>query len=244
MRNQILVLIGAIALPSIVATNGCADYSNSSSNSTAATGGSSSAGGGQKGTGGSSCTAMTPCGGDLVGTWTATTSCMTLSGLLDTTKLGTDCKTAPITGGTAQVTGSITFNADNTFTDNTTTSITEHWTLLKACLSISGTVTDCTGMSSPVASIFGYTTNTCLSNASGGCDCTSVLQGTTQTGGLGVVDLNALANGNYSISGNVVTTTDGRFNFPYQYCVSGNTLTLVPQVTMPTMVGSFTFQKQ
>jgi len=239
MRNQILVLIGAIALPSIVATNGCADYSNNTS--TAGTGGSSSV---PKGTGGTSCTAITPCGGDLVGTWTATTSCMTLSGNLDTTKLGTDCKTAPITGGTAQVTGSITFNSDNTFTDNTTTSITDHWTLAKACLSISGTVTDCTGMSSPVAQIFGYTTNTCVPNASQGCDCTSVLSGTTQAGGLGIVDLNALASGKYSISGNVVTTTDDRFNFPYQYCVSGNTLTLVPQVTMPTMVGTFTFQKQ
>jgi hypothetical protein len=235
MRIQILVLIGAIAIPSIVANNGCASSSG--------TGGSTSTGG-SAGTGGSTCTALTPCGGDLVGTWTATTSCMTLSGLLDTTKLGTDCKTAPITGGTAQVTGSITFKSDNTFTDNTTTSITDHWTLLKACLSISGTVTDCTGMSDPVASIFGYTTNTCTPNASGGCDCTSILQGTTQKGGLGIVDLNALADGNYSISGNVVTTTDGRFNFPYQYCVSGNTLTLVPQVTMPTMAGTFTFQKQ
>jgi len=56
-----------------------------------------------------------------------------------------------------------------------------------------------------------------------------------------------LTSGNYTTSGNAFSTTDGRNEIPYDYCVSGSTLTLTPQTTaksVGTLTGTVTFQKQ
>lgn len=269
MRNRMLGLISALALPSTLATAGCADYSGGNGaggsasvagGGSAATGGSSSnggtssTGGGQVSTGGSaatatggssstsSCTSVTPCGGSLEGTWTATSAtCLTLSGQLDLKPIGTGCTSAAITDGTVQVTGSITFTADS-YTDNTSTTLSEHFKLDHSCLNISGTTTDCAGISPPLKGL-GFTTVTCTTNGTG-CDCTGTLSQGTQTGGLGIMNTNASDTGNYTTSGNTLTMTpDGRNNFVYQYCVSGSTLTANPQSTNQTTSGSITFSK-
>ena len=87
------------------------------------TGGSS---GGTAGTGGSgpSCPSVTACGGDVVGTWNVTSSCLTLSSSnLDIGAAGLDpsaCKNVTLSGSLT-VTGTWTANANGTYTDGTTT---------------------------------------------------------------------------------------------------------------------------
>jgi len=266
MRKTLIGLIGAIALPSTLVA-GCADYSSSggSGGTSSTNGGSASTGtgtggtktgtGGAAGTGGSaapSCPAISPCGGDLVGTWnaaTASSSCVNLSGQLDLTRLGAGsvakpCTTANMTGGTVQVTGSITFNSDGTFTDSTVTTLSEQFLLPGGCREISSTpAVSCESVANNLTPL-GYTTGSCTDASNGDCNCQGTLSAGTQIGGLGIMDTNALDSGNYTPAGNVFTTNGGRGDFTYQYCVSGSTLTLVPQTTKPTTTGTITFQKQ
>jgi hypothetical protein len=124
--------------------------------SPAAMGGASStnpagAGSGANGTGGGApsvptveadCTNVTPCGGDVVGTWVAAGSCLPISGMADMTGFGLGCTAAPVTG-TLEVTGAWTANADGTFIDQTTTSGDSQIELPPACLNVSGTTTTC-----------------------------------------------------------------------------------------------------
>ena len=87
--------------------------------------------GGSSGTGGAtgSCSSEADCGGDVFGTWEVTSSCLTVSGQLDLSGfLGTDCPSPQVTGS-LEVTGTWSAKADNTFTDKTTTTGNEQFTL-------------------------------------------------------------------------------------------------------------------
>jgi hypothetical protein len=49
--------------------------------------------------------------------------------------------------------------------------------------------------------------------------------------------------GNYSTSGNVVTISGDSGDTQYSYCVSGNTMTMTPQSSRPTMTGAIVLQR-
>jgi len=182
-----------------------------------------------------SCTNVTPCGGDVVGKWTAGSSCLKIDGTVDISGLGVGCKTATATGSLT-VTGSWTANADGTYTDETTTSGTETLELAKECLDFSGLHIECDGLNGPLAAI-GYSSMSCAPAASGGgCTCMGVVQ---QTGGLGIVSVDPQKKGRYKSETNVITN-DSTTKYPY--CVSGNTLTLTPETTMPATTGSIVLQ--
>src|SRR5207244_2679255 len=102
--------------------------------------------------GGGSCASATPCGGSVVGTWNATSSCLKISGSLDLSLVGAGCPTTAVTGS-LQVTGTFTANANGTYTDDTTTSGNEHFSLAPACLVISSTQTACRGAASIISSL-------------------------------------------------------------------------------------------
>ncbi len=205
-------------------------------------GGSTGAGGagasGTGGVGGASCPDVSACGGDLVGTWTVVSSCLTVSGALDVGLVGAACPSAPVTGSLA-VTGTFTANADRTYSDNTTTTGEEHFTLGPSCLVISSTPVTCDGAASIIKSL-GYASLTCTPTAGGGCDCSGTAR---QTGGLGVLSVAPSTNSNYATAGNVVTISNDGANVPYSYCVSGDTLTLTPQSASPTMMGTIVLQR-
>ena len=177
-----------------------------------------------------------PCGGDVVGTWTVTTSCLNMSGDMDMRNFGLGCDTAQVTGS-LDVTGTFTANADGTYTDNTTTSGTHQLALPATCLEVSGTRTSCGRIAGPLASV-GYSSITCQDAASGeGCDCTATL---AQTAGVGLILGFPATSGNYTTSGNALTLADDK---TYSYCVSGNTLTLAPDAPLAPMTGSVVFGK-
>ena len=229
MKIQSAVLALAMALGMI--WGGCSTGGGSSSDGAGGTGGSSS-------NGGASCSNVTPCGGNMVGTWTVTSSCLKVTGALDLMSFGAGCPTAPATGS-CQVTGTWTANADGTYSDNTTTSCEEQITLAPSCLVISSTPVTCEGAGNLLKSL-GYASFQCTSAAGGGCDCRATVQ---QTGGLGMVSPAPSTMGNYTTAGNVVTVTGDSGDTKYSYCVSGDQMTVSPQSAGPTLTGTIAFQK-
>jgi non-reducing end alpha-L-arabinofuranosidase len=195
----------------------------------------SGAGGSSSGGAGAACPNVTPCGGGVVGTWNVTSSCLKVSGNLDLMLVGAGCATAPVTGS-LQVTGTWTGNADGTYSDNTTTTGEEQFTLAPSCLVISSTQTDCPGAANIISSL-GYSSVTCTPATGGGCSCSATVH---QSGGVGLVSNIASPNGNYTTAGNLVTVDS---QAPYSYCASTSTMTWAPQTTTPLTTGTIAFQK-
>lgn len=248
MKIQSAVL--ALAVPLAMIAGACSGSSSTSGSAGApggagamASGGSSSSGsGGLVGTGGtsgggvpggSSCTNVTACGGSVVGTWKVSASCIKVSGNLDLSLVSAGCPTAPVTGSLA-VTGTWTANANGTYTDNTTTTGDEQFTLAPACLVISSTQTDCPGAASIISSL-GYSTVTCTPATGGGCGCTATVH---QSGGIGLVSNIASSDGNFTAAANLLTI-DGQ---PYAYCASASGMTWSPQTQSPTTSGTVAFE--
>jgi hypothetical protein len=262
MRNGLIGLASAMLLAPTMAVFSCADYSGGNGVPAATSGGSSSSGGQQSAGGaatggaanggaanggsssatggGSSCPAGNPCGGDLVGTWKVTSSCLTVSGEVNILLAGIGCTRAAATGS-LKVDGKWTVSSDGTFTDATTTSGDQQLKLEPKCLDVSGTKTTCGEVSAAFVAV-GYPQANCTSSADGGCNCTAHAQ---QDGGFAFVSGNPLTEGMYSIKDNVVTNTDGRTTQNYSYCVtSGSSLTMIPQPANPTLTGTIVFQKE
>ncbi len=220
---------------------------SSTTGGTGATGGSSTTGGtGGTGTGGTSgsagsggaCSNVTPCGGNAVGTWAVTSSCLKLSSSnLDIGHAGLDprsCKNVTLSGS-LQVTGTWTANADGSYTDGTTTSGTMQLQLPAGCLMISGTTTTCKGIDGPLSGL-GFSSVDCTSAADGGCTCAATLQ---QMGGLGLLTSDPRTSGNYTTSGSTLTADT---TTAYSYCVAGSTMTWTPQTMSPETTGTIVLQ--
>jgi hypothetical protein len=177
----------------------------------AGTGGS---GGQVSGTGGSgaSCPAVAPCGGNIVGTWKVTQSCVTATE--DFSSAGAAC-----TGASAvlQITygGSLTYNADLTYDYSAVTaSEVVHEYFPNGC----GTAELLTCQQLGQA-VMDAGTGRCSTDAQGDCTCDYVkmLTSTDPTGA-------------YTVSGNKLTTTSSQTMMPSSssYCVQGSVLYLIP----------------
>jgi len=200
-----------------------------------ATGGSPSSGGAG---GGGLCTDVTPCGGDVLGTWTVTASCLQVSGQVDMSSLGFNCQSAPVTGS-LQVTGTWTAKSDGTYADNTVTTGEEQLGLPASCLELSGTTITCDTIGGALTGL-GFASLSCTNAASGGgCTCLGTID---QPGWAGVVTMNALTSGKYTSSGNVVALES---KAKYAFCASGNTMTWTPQSmdAKTALTGTVVFQK-
>jgi non-reducing end alpha-L-arabinofuranosidase len=205
------------------------------------TGGSGGGGqGGGAGAGGA-CAQATPCGGDLIGEWTVTSSCLSVSGQLDLSLASTGCDSAPITGA-RKVTGTWTATSDGKYVDNTVTSGDDQFTLAPSCLVISSTPVNCSGAANLLIGVLGYAKLECGSNAGGGCDCSGHIQ---QTGGLGLLAAEPATAGRYRASGSTFTETGAGVSddTQYDYCVKGSTLTITPKSTGSTASGAITFER-
>jgi hypothetical protein len=176
----------------------------------------------------------------VVGTWTVASSCLTVSGTLAPSSQGLNCSSAPVTGS-LKVTGTLTANSDGTYSDRTTTSGTEQFTLAKSCLVISSTPIDC-DQAANVMQNLGFDSVRCNTVADGGCSCSGTVQ---QIGGIGLVSTDLSASGTYKTSASVATLagTTSSSDLKYSYCVSGNSLAWTPQSTDPAVTGAVVFQK-
>lgn len=201
--------------------------------SSGASGASGASGGGQV-----SCTDVAPCGGDVVGTWSAASCEMTISGVADMVPTGLGCTEAPATGAIS-VSGTWTATGDGMFTDKTTTTGEAFLELAPECLEISGFATTCDRI---VLDPLGLTSVVCVDNpATEGCTCTATIN---QSGGLGLVSIDSAFNspegstGMYTTADNALVTTVAGVDSEYSYCVGGNTLTM--NITTPSKVGTLT----
>jgi Alpha-L-arabinofuranosidase B, catalytic len=233
-------MVIAFGLISAACSSGSSSGNSPTSGGSSASGGATSTGGNSSGGGATaSCSNLTACGGNAVGTWAVSSSCLTLSGNnLDISSAGLDpnsCKNVTISGSLT-VSGTWTANSNGTYTDGTTTSGTAQLQLPAGCLQISGTSTTCARVGGPLAGL-GFKSVSCTDATGGGCSCTATVQ---QSGGIGFLSLGAQASGNYTTSGSTLTA-DSTAN--YSYCVAGNQLTLAPQTPSPTTMGTIVLEK-
>jgi non-reducing end alpha-L-arabinofuranosidase len=188
------------------------------------------------GQGGSACPDVTPCGGDVVGTWTVTSSCMTVAGARNIEMLGMPCLSLPVTG-TLQVTGTWSATADGKYSDDTTTSGDEQLALGLSCERYLAIIPPCPQLATLVT-LLGYASATCTDDPGGWCACQGKAE---QKGGAGSVSAEPQTTGTYTTSGNVLTTDGGT---RYLFCVSGNKMTWTLLGPGPATTGTIVFQKQ
>lgn len=185
--------------------------------------------------GNSACSNTTPCGGNPIGSWNVTAEC-----LKATSMVGFSC--GPVSDHIAEtfVTGTLTLNADSSYTSSFTVSLSESGTVPFACLTTAGT--DCAVLAQVIEPANSWSSS--CSNSNGGCSCRSTYQGTPSND-----------NGTYSLSGNYMTTVSTVLTTPgettqYSFCVSANggQLTLTPSLVAPWYTtfetGSLVFTKQ
>jgi hypothetical protein len=245
MKKTLPRLVFALAFAAFAAGGGCSNDSggegagaSGSAGKGGASGSSGSMGkGGMPGTGGSSgtggsagsftgsagalnCTSTTACGGNVVGAWTVASSCLKLAGDTDF-RVGLACPTVPVNGA-LQTTGTFVARADGTYTDNTTTLGAVTFPLATACLTVSSVSTECGKIGNLFRSV-GWTTSACA-ETDGMCNCSLSAE---QSAGLGAIVPYTEPTGRYSSSGDTLTVE----NVTYSYCVSGDTLTLTPQMS-------------
>jgi hypothetical protein len=151
---------------------------------------------------------VSACGGDVVGTWLVTQSCVT----------GTEDLSSICAGSSADVTftfgGTTTYNADLSYTSTNTGGGTTRYHDPSSCLP--GGVT-CDQWGQALMQVGMYSSVACATDGAGVCNCDAVSPSTSAT-----------ETGTYSVSGGVLTTTHGGTTATGGYCVEGNTLYEIP----------------
>jgi len=166
--------------------------------------------------GSGSCHQVPPCGGSLLGTWTITSWCGRVTPFID-------CPGGMFDESGLTKSGTITFNADLTFTAETTTSGTMRMTEPLACLPSASNCDDVAASISTIAPA----TNSCTT-AGSVCDCTSTY----------VMPFTLSRRGTYVADGGVAIYEG---TFLQDYCVEGDRLHLHGDPTIGSQ-GDLTYQ--
>jgi hypothetical protein len=172
-------------------------------------GGSGGGGGARNPTGGAGgadagCVSVPACGGDIVGTWKVTGSCLNA-----TKDLSSVCA-----GASADVTymfaGTVTYKADQTYSSALTATVTVHEHYPSGCMPFGLT---CAQLGQEAADASPVVVSaSCSTDALGRCNCDSVTTPTVTN-----------TPGTYSISGDTLTTAQGSTTST-PYCVQGGVL--------------------
>jgi len=171
------------------------------------------------------CATSGSCGGDIGGTWTAQTSCLSIMGTLSA-----DCPAGRILEGQASYTGTVTYKADGTYTGHLVQSGSSTTTLPASCLSLGSTTLTCdqlTTTSTPGVAV------TCQGTSE--CACTLTL-----------TNKDASETGTYTIAEGILTETSSKGTVTRShYCVTGTSLTITPLPTVDgqTVSGSVVLSK-
>jgi len=185
--------------------------------------------------GGTNCTLAPHCGGDLVGSWAVTASCVETNATAPSTP---GCQVPLAVRGSYSVTGTAVFNSDLTYNMALAGSGTSTVEFPLSCLTVGGITITCDQLSQHFApdptissvkcTVIGGTTQT--------CECVSTLSGQP----------NPQA-GTYSTSGSSLTTVPaGGAAEAETYCVRGNQLTISPSTadSMSSVAGNLTLFRQ
>ncbi len=155
---------------------------------------------GRAGAGGAATCDFTECGGDVVGTWSASGACLPAGAPADVP----GCADATITAMTT-ATGTVVIRADRTYSSAIATPGTSVVTIPASCLP---TGIACDQLSDPAEQ------RTCSGNAAAGCTCHVILPATPM-----------MEAGTWSTSGNTFTSMHDGVTESVRYCIRGDTLT-------------------
>jgi hypothetical protein len=169
------------------------------------------------GGGGGDCGKVMPCGGDIVGEWTFKSVCTDTTMMGDLT--GGLCPSAAI-DVKSEISGSVTYDASMTYSQDMTISGTADVTVPASCLMQGGFTLTCElaqiALNSELAETGIFESGTCKS-AGSGCSCTLVMSPQTSN-----------QSGDYTTAGTQVThTPSGGVAAVENYCVQGRTLHIV-----------------
>jgi hypothetical protein len=197
---------------------------------------------------GASCSDVAACGGNVVGDWKITRSCLgaATGNAAMASGLSSSCPSARTGDTNVMMSGSVSYRADMTFSQTTTVSGSVSVVLPASCLTQRGTTVTCdqinqlfksTLASGGSAGTSGLPDISCSSAGAGSCSCTTSIPSQTST-----------TSGTYATNGSVLTQNGSSDD----YCVQGNKLYLRPHQgtsmmsTMGTvsMVGQIELQKQ
>jgi hypothetical protein len=228
--------------PTIISTiGGIAGAGGSAGNGgTISIGGTKSSGGSTSSSTGS-CPSVAACGGDLVGTWNVTSSCLKLDGEFLTRGTGMGCDRAKVTGS-LQVKGAFVATADKKFQDKTTTTGSVTVALDRQCLFMSGTWTQCDLISVAVEGL-GFRNVRCTTAADGGCTCPGTID---HPGNMGLIVAEPETYGTYTTSGTTFMTGENPLTgapLEYSYCAGSGVLIASPKTSSPPTKGTIEFQK-
>jgi len=178
---------------------------------------------------GPSCDLVAACGGDLAGDWRITGFCP------DTSKVPQQildiCETATLDYDEPNVSGTVSFKADKTFTQSASAQGTGYLVLNAACLKQDDVTLTCKDVQDLINANSGASPLTC-SASGGGCRCALT------------VNQPANSTGTYTTSGNNLTLTSAGDNVSATYCVKGNKLYLTSNITPGSDAYQFTGQLQ
>jgi hypothetical protein len=173
------------------------------------------------GSSGGTCGNTAACGGNVVGTWTITSSCVSASASM----VDTGCPTATASASNLTIDGSFTYNADGSYTSTASVSGSVRVSLPQSCLTSNGVTITCDQVNQalqndPTAGV----TLSCTGSLS--CTCTETISNETST-----------ETGTYTTAAGVVTQTPaGGTASESDYCVKGTTMTQSPHASS-TMMG-------
>lgn len=182
---------------------------------------------------GVSCGDASPCGGDIVGNWKITSSCLNL----DASGVGASMRCAGATSEAKDFgfSGTVAYNADKTYETNITVTGSVVVTLPASCLTVQNVTLTCGQLQQSfeaTADKSEYESISCSGSST--CSCTLKLRPQLQS-----------ESGTYSTSGNKVTQTEaGGAPTDSAYCVKGTTLVISPQDPDSTVTGSVVLAKQ
>ena len=154
--------------------------------------------------GGLACGTVSACGGDIVGTWTVTQSCLTATEDLSSNCAGLSADISFSVSGTA------TYNADHSYTAMVTGGGTTSYHYPSSCIPAGAT---CVQLGQALMGIGMYSSVTCTIDSAGVCNCVAVTPSTSSN-----------ETGTYSTSGTTLTTTPSGAVSSGPYCVHGNVL--------------------
>jgi hypothetical protein len=167
------------------------------------------------GGGGASCENAAACGGDVVGTWKVTSSCLKYTGSMMTDF----CPTATIGATHFDITGSETFGADGTYTSAVTIAGSVTVNFPASCLMVNGLTLTCAQLNQVFATMPDPSIKSFNCVGTSGCACT-----------VAPADQVTNSAGTYTTTGAGLLTETPTGGAPDQtdYCIKGSTMTLSP----------------
>lgn len=179
------------------------------------------------GGGSGSCGKVSPCGGNVVGTYNVSAACFDEAAL--NMEIIADCPGASVKLSGFNVSGNSSFNADMTYSVNETIAVSASETIPASCLSMSGITLTCAQLDQAIQMLLTENPGTYQSahcSGSSSCTCTFTLAPQTTS-----------ESGTYTTSGTTITTTDSTgATSSSEYCVQGSELHML-QVDMTMAMG-------